>query len=231
VRENCTPGSVRGRSGHWPSYRDAQRVLLPGPSGLERLVIHVCSNVHGELFETVFTRLSPELRQAIDQLLLVPDGEQHSAFYRLKEYPPAPSIASIQAYLHRYHTVAETGIAAFEIQVLTPEWLVYLFKQAKRYNAKDLTRFTDDKRYTLMLCFLLETRKTLLDHLVTMHDQYLMEITRQTHRAHEQTHRELRKRQKRAIDVMLDTTDFLLEWPDDQPLSKHDLWQQVTEVT
>jgi hypothetical protein len=23
VRKNCTPGSVRGRSGNWPSYRDA----------------------------------------------------------------------------------------------------------------------------------------------------------------------------------------------------------------
>ena len=208
-----------------------KRVLLPGPSVLERLIIHVCSDVHVELFETVFRRLSPALRQAIDQLLLVPDGEQRSAFYRLKEYPPAPSISSIQSYLQRYHTVAETGIDACESQVLTPEFLDYLFKQAKRYSAKDLKRFTDHKRYTLMLCFLLETRKTLLDHLVTMHDQYLMEITRQTHHAHEQKHRELRKRQKRAIDVMLDTTDFLLDWPDDQPLSKHDLWQQVEEVT
>ena len=187
--------------------------------------------MHDELFETVFKRLSPALRQAIDQLLLVPDGEQHSTFAHLKEYPPAPSIASIQAYLHRYHTVAETGIDACEIPVFTPEWLVYLFKQAKRDNAKDLTRFTDYKRDTLMRCFLLETRKTVLDHLVAMHDQYLMEMTRQTHHAHEQKHRELRKRQKRAIDVMLDTTDFLLEWPDDQPLSKHDRWQQVAEVT
>jgi len=59
----------------------AKRVLLPGPSVLERLIIHVCSHVHGKLFETVFSRLSPALRQAIDQLLLVPDGEQHSAFY------------------------------------------------------------------------------------------------------------------------------------------------------
>lgn len=82
-----------------------------------------------------------------------------------------------------------------------------------------------------MGCFLLETRKTLLDHLVTMHDQYLMEITRQTHHAHAQKHRELRKRQKRAIDVMLDTTDFLLEWPDEQPLSQHALWHQGTEGT
>jgi len=97
-------------------------------------------------FETVFRRLSPALRQAIDQLLLVPDGEQHSAFYRLKEYPPAASIASIQSYLQRYHTVAETGIDECEIQVLTPEFLDYLSKQAKRYSAKDLKRFTDYKR-------------------------------------------------------------------------------------
>ena len=213
------------------NYLLDQRVLLPGPSVLERLIIHVCSNVHVELFETVFRRLSPELRQAIDQLLLVPDGEQRSAFYHLKEYPPAASISSIQSYLQRYHTVAATGIDDFESQVFTPAFLDYLFKQAKRYSAKDLRRFADHKRYPLMLCFLLETRKTLLDHLVSMHDQYLMEITRQTHHAHEQQHRELRKRQKRAIDVMLDTTDFLLEWPDDQPLSKHDLWQQVAEGT
>jgi hypothetical protein len=177
----------------------AQRVLLPGPSVLERLIIHVCSNVLDELFETVFKRLSPALRQAIDQLLLVPDGEQHSVFAHLKEYPPAPSIASIQSYLQRYRTVAETGMDTCEIPMLTPEWLTYLYKQAKRYNAKDLKRFTAYKRYTLMVCFLLETRKTLLDHLVTMHDQYLMEITRQTHHAHEQKHRELRKRRNRPL--------------------------------
>ena len=60
---------------------------------LERLIIYVCSEVHLQLFETVFRQLSPELRQAIDRLLMVPDGEQRSYFYHLKEYPPAPSIS------------------------------------------------------------------------------------------------------------------------------------------
>jgi TnpA family transposase len=208
----------------------AKRVLLPGPSVLERLIIHVCADVHLQLFETVFRQLSPALRQAIDRLLLVPDGEQRSAFFHLTEYPPAPSISSIQSYLQRYHTVAETGIDDFENQVFTPAFLEYFFKQAKRYNATDIKRFADHKRYTMMLCFLLETRKALLDHLVMMHDQYVVDIARQTQNAYEKKHRELRKRQKRAVDVMLDTTDFLLEWPDDQPLSKSDLWRQVEEV-
>lgn len=207
-----------------------QRILLPGPSVLERLIIHVCSDVHLELFETIFKRLPPELRQAIDRLLTVSDGEQRSTFFHLKEYPPTPSISSIQSYLQRYQTVAETGIDAFEIQMLTPAFLDYLFKQAKRYNANDLKHFADHKRYALMISFLLETRKTLLDHLVEMHDQYVIELSRQTRNAHEKKHRDLRKRQKRAIDVMLDTTDFLLDWPEDQPLSKADLWRQVEEV-
>ena len=34
-----------------------------------------------------------------------------------------------------------------EIQGVTPEFLDYLFKQAKRYSAKDLKRFADHKRY------------------------------------------------------------------------------------
>jgi len=82
-----------------------KRVLLPGPSVLERLIIHVCSDVHLQLFEMIFQQLSPELRQAIDRLLMAPDDEQRSYFYRLKEYPPAATISSMQSYLQRYQTV------------------------------------------------------------------------------------------------------------------------------
>ena len=206
-----------------------RRILLPGPSVLERLIIHSCAAVHGQLFESMFQRLAPALRQAIDRLLTVPEGEQRSSFYYLKEYPPAATISSIQSYLQRYQTVSETGIDAFEAQGVSTACLNYFFKLAKRYSAADLKRFADDKRYALMLAFLLETRKDLLDHLVTMHDQYIMEMCRQAKHLHEQEHRELRKRQRRAIDVVLEATDRLLDWPEEPPLSKTALWQQIDE--
>ena len=193
--------------------------------------MHVCSNVPDELFDTVCTRFSPALRQAIDQLLLVPDGEPPATLAHLKEYPPAPSLASIPASLPRYRPVAETGIEACASQVFTPEWLTSLCQHAKRCNANDLKRCTAYKRSTLLGCFLLETRQTWLDHLVTMHDQYRMESTRQTPHAHAQTPREFCTRQQRAMDVMRATTDCLLEWPDEQPLSQPELWPQGTAVT
>lgn len=92
-----------------------------------------------------------------------------------------------------------------------------------------MKRFKDHKRYALMVCFLLESRKILLDHLVKMHDQYMTELCRQTKNSHDKKHKEFRKRQKKAIDAVLDTTDVLLEWPDEQPLYKQDLWQRIDE--
>lgn len=63
-----------------------------------------------------------------------------------------------------------------------------------------------------MICFLLETRKVLLDHLVKMHDQHVVEMCRQAKNAYEQKHRELRKRQKMAVDTVLTTTCLLLDY-------------------
>ncbi len=226
VRLGLLPEELFQKAEH---YLLDQRTLLPGPSVLERLIIHICSNVHQQLFETVFQDLSPELRESIDQLLKVPEGEQRSYFHQLKAYPPAATISSLQSYLKRYKTVADTGIDNFEGRMLTPAFLEYLFKQAKRYSAKDLKRFADHKRYALMVCFLLETRKVLLDQLVTMHDQYLMNMCRKAKHLYEQKHRELRKRQKKAVDIVLDANTYLLDWPSDQPILKTDFWQLVDE--
>lgn len=54
-------------------------------SVLKRLVIHVCSTTQAKLFKFIYQRLSPELRQAIGQLLTVAEGQQRSYFYQLKE--------------------------------------------------------------------------------------------------------------------------------------------------
>lgn len=35
---------------------------------------------------------------------------------------------------------------------------------------------------------------------------------------------------KKAVDVVLETSTILLDWLDEQPLSKADLWQQVDEI-
>jgi TnpA family transposase len=208
-------------------YLLARRTLLPGPSVLERLIIRVCSEVHIHLFTSIYERLSPDLRQTIDQLLSISEGEPRSLFRQLKAYPPAAKISSLRTYLKRYQTLAEIELDGFNTALIEPAFQEYLFKLTKKYNATQLKRFAGPKRYALMLCFLLETRKNLLDHLVQMHDQYIQEICRKSRNAYEKKHRELRKRQKKAVDTMLYATHLLLDWSEGEPLSHTEFWQRI----
>ena len=206
-----------------------QRCMLPGPSVLERLVIRVCSTAHVALFKSIHHCLSPPLREAIERLLDPAEGDQRSMFYQLKAYPPSASISSIQHYLEHYTALANTHLEDVESPSIDPAFLDYLFKLARRYNANDVKHFDEHKRYAMMICFLLESRKVILDHLVKMHDQSILDLCRPARLAHEKQHRMLRERLTRAIDTVLATTDLLLDWSDNQPLTKAVLWQRVDE--
>ncbi|HPO40858.1 MAG TPA: Tn3 family transposase [Bacteroidales bacterium] len=204
-------------------YLLSERVVLPGASVLERMVIGVCLTAHDQIFEEIYRHLSPEVIQSIDKLLITPAGEHRSFFYQLKEYPPAAKVKSLRNYLQRYRTLTETGINDIKSLFIESAFQDYFYKLAKGYNARDIKRFKDHKRYSLMTCFLLETRKVLLDHLVKMHDQYIMDMCRHSGEALEKKHREIRKKQKKAVDTVVGTTRLFLDWPDDEPIYKRNL--------
>jgi len=210
-------------------YLLSARVVMPGPTVLERLIVSVCAGVHEQLFETLHEALPGGIKRAIDEMVLVRSDQQRSLFHLLKEHPPSATIRSIQQYLERYWALEATGIDRIDRQFFDPAFADYLYRLAKRYNAKDIKRFRAPKRYALMLCFLLETRKALLDYLVKMHDQYIMDMMRQGKRLYEKKHRNLRRRQKKAVDTIVQTTRLILDWPVDQPLYKESLWQSTDE--
>lgn len=205
------------------------KVILPGASVIERLIISVCAEVHERLFELLYKQLSPQIKSAIDDMLDVAPEKQRSMFYLLKEYPPSATITSIKDYLGRYRVLAQTNIDAIEFQIVNPAFMDYLYKLAQQYSVKDIKRFREHKRYSLVLCFLLEAHKILLDHLIKMHDQYMTDLLRHGRNLYEKKHREFRKRQKRAVNTMLETAQVILNWPEDKPLSKLELWQQISE--
>jgi len=56
-----------------------------------------------------------------------------------------------------------------------------------------------------------------------MHDQYLTDMSRHSKNAYEKKHRKIRKQQKKAVDNILDTSNTLIDWPNDQPRDKKEI--------
>jgi hypothetical protein len=89
--------------------------------------------------------------------------------------------------------------------------LRYFADVAKRYDARALRRFAPAKRYTLMACFLVESHKTILDHLVALHDQLLTKKMREAHHAFEQRYQRLRRQYRRGLLKLIATGNTLLD--------------------
>ena len=187
------------------------------------------ANADEPVFESINDHVSMELRQSIDTVLSAPQGEQASYFHKLKEYPPSASALSLKKYLERYATLIEIPLDGFDEDKIEPTSREYLFNLARRYNAYDLKRFKDHKRYALVASFLSESRKILLDHLAKMHDQYMMELHRKSKNINDKRLKQLRKRQGRAIGTALKAIDALLDWPANEPLYVKTLWQRIDE--
>lgn len=204
----------------------ARRILLPGPSVLKRLVYSVCAGVHKRVFKELYDQLTDELKKAIDALLATSEDQQQSWFSQLKEYPPSATISSLKNYLERYRMLIETGIDQFDKHTIPPSLVGYLFRLSKTYKVNYMNRFKEHKRYAMMICFLIESRKVLLDHIVRMHDQYLMAVSRHTKHVYEKQYRSLRKSQNRAINQVLYVVKTILNWPEG-PIHQEQLWQQT----
>ena len=187
------------------------KVILPAPSTLERIVASITARARHELIERIAGRLTPPFRQAIDDLLQVPEGEQRSRLFRLQEYPPRANVAEITLHIEHYHFLRGLGVGQIDWTGISPDGVRHLAQLAGRYDAHALKRFAPAKRHALVACLLAEAQKTVLDHVIAMHDQLVTALCRRSRNAFEAQHREFRRRAKRGLDTLLAAVEILLD--------------------
>jgi hypothetical protein len=189
---------------HW-------QIVLPALSTLEEIVTAVTTRVQEEVYTRIVAGLTPELRQALDEVLTVPSGDRKSTLFYLKEYPPEASAVVILRYIERYHFLQDLGVGAIDLRSVRPPLARYLADITKRYDVRALRRFAPDKRYALTACFLVEVHKTILDYIVALHDQLLTRKWREAKNAFEQRYRRLRRQYRRGLATLIATGQTLLD--------------------
>ena len=187
------------------------KVVLPAPSTLERLVGSIVARVQAEAFQRIRSRLPQTFCDKIDELLRVSAQDSRSLLFRLKEYPPESTPATILSYIERFRLVQALGTRELALADLNPARVQSLAQLAKHYDADDLKRFPADKRYGFLACFLAEAQKTLLDHLVAMHQQFLTGMSRRARRAFEARYKEVRRQIKTAWGTVLAALELVID--------------------
>lgn len=207
----------------------AWQVVAPAQSTLEELVASVTAHVQGDVYTHITTVLTPELIQSMDELLQVPLGARRSILFQLKEYPDEASYSAILRYIEHYHFLRDVGVGDIDLSRVSPPMIRYLADQAKHYDVHTLRRFPGIKRYGLTACFLVEIHKTILDHIVMLHDQLLTKKMREARNVFEKRYRQVRRKSRRGLAKLISTGETLLD-PERAPeTTLADLLQELEE--
>jgi TnpA family transposase len=189
----------------------AWQIVIPARLTLEELVISVTARAQDDVYRRIVTGLTPALQQALDGLLHVPAGERRSMLFQLKEYPPEASNAVILRYIERYQFLQTLGVDTIDLGGVSSPMIGYLADLAKRHDAHTFRRFPQEKRYALTACFLVEIQKTILDHIMALHDQLLSKKLREATHAFETRYRQVRRQSKRGLATLIQTGKTLLD--------------------
>jgi hypothetical protein len=223
--------------GAWPedlfdSAMDALRfwkVVPPTVATIDRIAASIAAIGREKIFGRIASRLDQSTRQTLEQVLEVPVGQNRSLLFRFREYPPEATPASLADYLDRYREITSLGVASFDLSGTPPAVIEHLAQLTRRYDVQALKRFALETRTAMLVSFLVEAHKSLLDHLIAMHEQYITGLLRRSRNAFDERHREFRKRARRGIETVLSAMEILLERRTDDPLIA--LYRQIDEAT
>jgi hypothetical protein len=148
------------------------------------------------MLDRIAARLSEPIGEAMDKLLTVEEGAGRSPLFDFKEYPPEATPATILSYLDRCFLLESIGVSQIDLTGFTSLLVEHLSQLARKYDVQALKRFSPPTRHAMLACFLTDAEKTLLDHVVTMNEQYLTGLCRRSRHAFEGRHREFRRRAK-----------------------------------
>ena len=193
----------------------ADRIILPSRTTLERLVLSVNRQALEALFARIASRLPSSLRATLDHWVGNPGEDNHGEEER--------------ATIGRYRTPAARSMGRFtrtargrvdeidgllsdlpDLSEIPHRVQRQLAQLCRRYDGHALRRFPADKRHSLLVCFLVDRRQSLLDDLVQAHDHHMTGLMRRARHAADAEAKRLRRAAAAGLLTLVDTGDAVL---------------------
>ena len=142
----------------------------PAANHLDRIIRSAVRRFEAQQQETVFGRLSPESKSAINHLLSSGnvESDNRSSFSNLKNEPGKPSLENILSVISQLETLDATGLRAGMFEGISPKLIAQLQQRCAGESIRELRRHSPSIRYSMVAMFCWRRREQLTDALIEM---------------------------------------------------------------
>lgn len=184
-------------------YLRERHILFPAEDTLKRQAIIQREKARQFIYNSMARQLTTSTIKTLDTLLVTGDAK-YSKLQKIKMSPLNPSVEGVSKLTEKLDIIESTGIISLDLSWLNNNYQRTLAKYAQRYSAFRLKETGASKRYTILVCFLLQSYRETIDYLA---DTYFKLITRIYNKAGRQQDKANKKQSKknRTSLIMFDT--------------------------
>lgn len=184
---------------------------LPAFSTLDRWIKSKQYDINNNIFKYVSGNLNANQKNLLDDLLEVTEDKFTKLNY-IKELPKSPTLSHIKSLKSNYIYLNNINIGKYLIDKIAPSKVNNFASQINVLDASEVKKFSNDKRYTLLICFIYKSLIKTGDDLIHM---YIKRLGKMHNRAKEnlaKLQEGKRTKEENAISVFHMILTNSLDW-------------------
>ena len=161
-----------------------ERIILPPLAVIERVCSEALTRGTRLVYEALTAPLTANHRHAFGRLLTIRAETAHSTLAWLRQSPGPPRPKHIRAHLERLRTVHELDLPTGLEHVIHQNRLLKLAREGDQMTAQHLRDLESTRRHATLAAVLLDTRATLIDEIIDLHDRFIGSLFNKAKRTH-----------------------------------------------
>ena len=155
------------------------RVVLPSPITLGRLVSRKVNEAIEGFHRSIAESLAPDKRKQLVKLITPKHKDAYAQLSELRTSPQNANSDVMNEYLDYFDEIEQLGILECNLSAIHPDVITELAKKWRYYTSTQLRDISSKlKQEAIIICFLQETAKTILDYIVNVFKRILLDTNR-----------------------------------------------------
>jgi len=167
-------------------YLRDENVIIPPLRVIERLCAMAIAQSNRKIYQNLIAPLSTEHLQNLDSLLTPKPETKITRMAWLRQSPTAPNIKHILEHIERLKVLQSVDLPDGLEQKIHKNRLLKMAREGGRMSVDDLAKFETVRRYATIVAVVIETKATVIDEIIDLHDRIIGNLFNRAKRQHKE---------------------------------------------